>query len=113
MNETKNIPTEAEAKRVWIDHQKQLDGDSQGELALALRLHVFYSTLKTAGVRLVNDKVEINDMTPAIWNKMSKGERRAWTMFWNLQMIFSFQCLRCGFPTATGQSGCEACNPIT
>lgn len=55
---------------------------------------------------------DLNSMTAAVWNTMSGLERKLWANWWRGQGMFSFQCLNCGFPTATGQAGCDACRPV-
>lgn len=49
------------------------------------------------------------DLTAADWRRMSKSARTMWTAYWRAKGIVSFHCTKCSFPTATGQSGCEAC----
>lgn len=53
--------------------------------------------------------IGINQMTPDVWKSMARDDRRAWTNYWRIQGQVSFTCLSCGFPTASGQSSCEAC----
>jgi hypothetical protein len=57
-------------------------------------------------------EVTLNDMTSELWNTWSSLEKRLWTRYWQCQGMFSFTCLNCGFPTATGQVGCDACRPV-
>lgn len=57
-------------------------------------------------------EIDIDSMTPEVWNSMSKIERYFWKQYWRLKGQVSFCCLRCGFPTAYGTVGCEACRPI-
>jgi hypothetical protein len=61
--------------------------------------------------KIKNENIDINQMTPKVWNAMSLIEQYEWRMFWNRKGILSFCCLSCGFPTSFGQSSCEACKP--
>ncbi len=56
--------------------------------------------------------VGIDDMSPELWNSMTLVERYVWRKWWNIQGRFNFGCLLCGYPTASGQCGCDACAPI-
>ena len=43
------------------------------------------------------------------WREMNAQQRRQFIDSWNRRGIASFCCIKCGYPTVHGQSGCEAC----
>jgi len=59
-----------------------------------------------------NEHVGIDNMTVEMWQQMTAEERVEWKHNWSKQGQVSFSCLKCGFPTVSGQFGCEACSPI-
>lgn len=53
--------------------------------------------------------ITIDDMTPEQWRTMTPEEHQEWWVSWTKKGVCSFCCLKCGFPTAYGQYGCDAC----
>ena len=64
-------------------------------------------------VKDYRNATDIDAMTPAEWNAMPPPDRRVWKMYWQSKGLISFRCLKCGYPTASGQVGCIACEPPT
>jgi hypothetical protein len=51
----------------------------------------------------------IDDVTPEEWRSWNSYQRNAFWVAWRWQGVLAHSCLGCGYPTAYGQSSCEAC----
>jgi len=55
---------------------------------------------------------KVSTVTKEEWIASTSVEQRAFNSYWQNKGIAWFNCLRCGYPTAYGQVGCDACRGI-
>lgn len=51
----------------------------------------------------------LDTITPEQWRELLPAERTMFINSWHNKGVVSFRCMACGYPTAHGQSRCEAC----
>lgn len=59
-------------------------------------------------MRIPDDR-DLDSVTPEDWRAASCVERAEFIQRWGRLGMVSFCCLVCGFPTARGMAGCDAC----